>query len=324
MWLRAGSGAEANMKRVNGFNRDYRIFSSTLNRGGTAIVFTAIIALAVGAFFLKSDDLAHMSVVIGVSALDSAQAAPALESFAEFCRGKGCGDIRWKYGAPGETPPGCDFYLMTSLQLSERLAGGELGCALIAASREAHRYSRSAVIVRRGVRALPPEGARIIFTSPRSAAGFLAPYRSLARSGYRLEGASIDFAGSCARDERVVFGVLYGAYDAGGISLDRLRALEASRVIGETELDVLIEGEAFPELLLAYAPSSYTAERKAFVRRLPGVHDKVTYPLRSELAGLGVAGFYAPRESDLELMRSLASMIPDCFDAAGSGGNGDR
>jgi hypothetical protein len=308
-----------NNRKPNIFTRDYSILSSYLNRWATVIVFSAIIAIAVGALYIKSDDMAHTPIVIGVSAFDSARAEPPLESFAEYCRGKGCGDIRWRYLSPEGPLAGCDFYVTTSLRLSSSLTNRLLGCALIAAEREAHRYSRSVVVVRPGVRALPPSGARLIFPSPLSAAGFLAPYRSLERSGFSLSGAAVDFTGSYPQEERVVFGVLYGAYDAGGISLERLHELERAGIVRPGELDVLCEGESLPEVVLAYDPVSYTADRKSFVRRLPGILDRSPRSLRKELAALGIAGFYVPRPSDLDLVKRLQTMIPAPFAPGGAG-----
>lgn len=307
-------------RKTNLFNRDYSMLSSYLNRWATVIVFSAIIALAVGAVYLKSDDMAHVPVVIGVSAYDSVRACSALESFAEFCRGKGCGDIRWRYLRPDGPLSGCDFYLTTSLRLSTPLSQNTLGCALIATEREAHRYSRSSVVVRHGVRSLPASGARVIFPSPLSAAGFLAPYRSLRRDGYSLSESAIDFTGVRPREEQVVFGVLFGAYDAGGISLERLHALERSGVVRKGELDVLCEGEAFPEMVLAYDPKSYAEDRKNFAKRLPGVFDRSPRSLRAELAALGLAGFYTPRKSDIDLIKRLAAMVPPGLSSGRPGG----
>jgi len=307
-------------RRTKILSRDYSMLSSYLNRWATVIVFSGIVALALGAIFIKSDDPAHIPVIIGVSALDSTRACPALESFAEFCRGKGCGDIRWRFLRPDAALTGCDFYITTSLSLSAPLAKASLGCALIAAEREAHRYSRSAVVVRAGVRSLPSSGARVIFTSPRSASGFLAPYRSLERAGYALSRAAVDFAGARPREERVVFGVLYGAYDAGGISLEHLQSMERSGVVRRGELDVLFEGEALPEIVLAYDPARYSADRKSFVRRLPGVFDRSPRSLRRELAAVGIAGFYVPRADDIELIKRLQAMIPAACVSAAPGG----
>jgi hypothetical protein len=311
-----------NGTRTNILSRAYRLVSSCLSRWGTGLVFSAIIALAVGALFLKADDRAHTPIVIGVCTFDSARAGATLEQFSEFCRAKGCGDIRWRYLRPDQKLTGCDFYITTSLELSAPLSRGELGCAFLAAEREARRYSRSSVLVRAGVTALPARGARIIFGSSRSAAGFVAPYRALERSGYALSEATIEFAGSYPGDERVVFGVLYGAYDAGGISFERLLALKKAGIVRDGEIDVLCEGEALPEIVIAYDPSSYTQDRIRFARHLPGVFDRVPRSLRSELSALGIAGFYAPRESDLELIKELGTMIAPAAAAAPEAGAG--
>jgi hypothetical protein len=297
-------------RRVNILNRSYSLVSSWLSRRGTGIVFAMIIALAAAALFLKTDDMAHTPIVIGVCTFDSARAGSTLEQFSELCRAKACGDIRWRYMRPDQELAGCDFYIMTSLDLSAPLARGDLGCALLAAEREAHRYSRSSVLVRAGVTAVPASGARIIFGSSRSAAGFLAPWRALERAGCVLSDASIEFAGSYPGDERVLFGVLYGAYDAGGISVERLQALKKAGIVREGEVDIVCEGEAFPEIVIACDPSSYTEDRISFARHLPGVLDRAPRSLRSELSALGIAGFYAPRKSDLELIRELETMIP--------------
>ena len=306
------------------FNRDYRIASSYLNRWATVIVFAAIIALALGALYIKSTDVAHMTVTIGVCVFDSVRAAPALDAFAEFCRSRGCGDIRWVYLRPDVKPSGCDFYFMTSLELSPLLSRGEYGCALIVTERGGHRYSRSAVIVRSGKPVFPATGLRVIFSSPVSAAGFLAPYRALERTGHSLASAVCDFSGLYPREERLVFGVLYGAYDAGGISLERLRALEAAGIVRTGELDVYLEGEVFPEIVLAYEARSCTPEERSFAERLPGVLDRSPRSLRNELSDLGVAGFYSPRESDLDLMRKLVSMTPAGFGFDGPGAETGR
>jgi hypothetical protein len=289
--------------------------SSYLNRSGTIIVFSAIVALAVGALFLKSDDVAHVPIRIGVCAFDSARVAPAFEALADFCRERGCGDIRWTYVEENSAAAGCNFYLMTSLQLSPALSSGSLTCALIAAGSDGRRYSTGAVIVRSGAHRLPPSGARVIFSSPVSAAGFLSPYRALAEAGCDVAapGYMVDFAGRSTDDERVVFGVLYGAYDAGGISEERLRSLAAVGVVRRGEIDVLIEGQSLPEIVLAADPTSDTAARKGFVRKFPGVYKTIPRPLREELTALGMAAFLDPRRNDLDLIRQLSTMVPPRF-----------
>lgn len=311
------------MKRTRLASFDYSIFSSYMGRWTTVIVFAAIVLLALGAIFLKSDDMAHVPVVIGVSAFDSVRAAPALESLADFCRGKGCGDVTWRYLHGDAEPSGCDFYLMTSLQLSPALSRGTLGCALIVSEEESHRYSVGAVIVRAGTRALPPDGGRIVFSSPLSATGFLSPYRALTKAGYLVpdRDGAVDFAGLHRSDERVVLGVLYGAYDAGGLSEERLRSLEASGCVRPGEIDVLLEGEAYPEIVLASDPAFNSPAQRGFARRFPVVYKTIPALLHGELACLGIAGFHRPRPDDIDLIKKLSTMVPPRLEYRRPSGN---
>ncbi len=311
------------MKRTRFASFDYSVFSSYMGRWTTVIVFAAVVLLALGAIFLKSDDMGHVPVVIGVSAFDSSRAAPALESLADFCRGKGCGDVRWRYLDGGAEPSGCDFYLMPALQLSPALSRGTLGCALIVSEEETHRYSVGAVIVRAGTRGLPPDGGRIVFSSPLSATGFLSPYRALAKAGYAVpdRGGTVDFAGLHRSDERVALGVLYGAYDAGGVSEERLRRLETSGCVRPGEIDVLLEGEAYPEIVLASDPAFDSPAHRAFVRRFPGVYGTIPVLLHGELAWLGIAGFHHPRPDDIDLIKKLSTMVPPRFEYRRPAGN---
>jgi hypothetical protein len=304
------------MKRGRFVSFDYSMFSSYMGRWTTVIAFAAIVLLALGAIFLKSDDMAHVPVVIGVSAFDSVRSAPALESLADFCRGKGCGDVTWRYLRGGAAPSGCDFYLMTSLELSEPLSRGALGCALIVSETESRRYSVGAVVVRAGTRSLPPDGGRIVFSSPLSATGFLSPYRALVKAGYAIpdRDGAVDFAGLARGDERVVLGVVYGAYDAGGVSEERLRALEASGCVRPGEIDVLLQGEAYPEIVLASDPAFDSPAQRGFARRFPAVYGTIPSLLHGELACLGIAGFHRPRRDDVELIKKLSTMVPPRFE----------
>jgi hypothetical protein len=125
-----------------------------------------------------------------------------------------------------------------------------------------------------------------------------------------LDPSRVEFTGARPRDERVIFGVLYGAYDAGGISLERLLALEKTGLVRRGELRVLMEGEALPEMVLAYDPAAYADDRRSFAKHLPGVLERVPRPLKGELSALGIAALYAPRAKDIELIESLSTMVP--------------
>jgi hypothetical protein len=307
--------AAADFKR----EQRYSVVSNYLNRWASVIVFAAIVALAAGAVFVRTTDLAHLRVVIGVSAFDSTRAHAALESFAEFCREKWCGDVRWRYLAPGSAFEGCDLYLVPALAAAPRLAAGSLVCPLLVTEREAHRYSRSAVIVRRGAGALPGE-PRVIFSAPGSAAGFLAPYRALEAAGAPPAGGTFSFSGERPRDERTVLAVIHGIYDAGGISLERLAALEASGVVDAGEIEVLFEGEAVPELVIVCDPPRYTAEMRTFARAFRKAFDQAPRLLRRELAAAGMAGLYEAREDDLGRIAALGGLIPPIVEGGAPAG----
>jgi hypothetical protein len=79
-----------------------------------------------------------------------------------------------------------------------------------------------------------------------------------------------------------------------------------------------MEGEALPEMVLAYDPTAYTEDRKSFAKHLPGVLERLPRGLKGELAALGIAALYAPRSKDIELIERLSTMVPAGF-VAGDG-----
>ena len=288
-----------NGRRTNILNRDYRLISSYLSRWATVIVFSAIIALAVGALFLKSDDMAHMPIVIGVCTFDSARAGPALESVRRVLPRQG---VR---GHPLAVPS------RRTEALRVRFLSHDVARAFRAARARRCSDARSSppngrrtatrgasVLVQRGRHGAPRAGRAHHFRlSPLRPRAFSPRTARSSDRGMPSPRRSIDFAGSYPGEERVVFGVLYGAYDAGGISLERLQALEEAGIVRDGELDVLCEGEAFPEIVIAYDPASYTPDRKSFARRLPGVFDRVpAFPAQRALRARNRRFLCAPRE----------------------------
>lgn len=288
----------------------FNLLSVYFGRWASVVIFVAIVALAVAAVFVDSDDLAHMQVIVGVSAFDSMRSSAALRSFSDFCRQKGRGDIQWRFFSPGEKPSRCDFYLMPALEAVPYLEATDCRAALLVAEREAHRYSRSAVIARRGNASLPVH-PRIIFSSPTSAAGFVAAYRALEAAGVLIEEADIDFSGNLPREERTILGVVHGVYDAGGISQERLESFKAAGFFSPDELEILYRGEAVPEMVLVCEPSDCTRQRERFARSFRRSFDQAPQSLRRELSSIGIASLYEIRNSDLELIRSLANSMPE-------------
>lgn len=297
------------MKRNKFFRLDYSMLSSYLGRWSTVLVFTAIILIAVGAFFLEEDDIAHMPVRIGVYDLDSVVVHQRLEDLARFVRGKGGGDVEWIYMRDSDDPEGCDFYIMTSLRFAPYLQGGELDCSLIVSLTEGRRYSSGVVIAKAGVEDAGASGDGAIFTSPLSASGFLSPYRAILDSGYDLSGTGvpIEFAGT---EERVIFGVLYGSYRFGGISLERLRHLEERGMIGREEIEIVMQGEPYPEMVLAAGRNGEDRKLDRFRDRFLILTDRMPYDLNVDLRSIGLSDFAEPRSDDLDTIRSLAGMVP--------------
>jgi hypothetical protein len=294
------------MKKSKLFKLDYSVLSSYLGRSATVVVFALIILLAVGALFLEENDMAHMPITIGVYALDSVRAADPLESLADFAREKGAGDITWRYFGPYDPPGNCDFYLMTSVQAAPYVAEGSLDCSLLATVRRGVRFSRGCVVARRGTPLDRLIGGRVIFTSPISATGYLSPYRALARAGFAGDPERrFEFSGDRGGDERVALAVLYGAYDAGGIGFERLRYLEEHGIVPRGELDVLLEGEPYPEFVLATRPGVDPRKLRSLRERVPLILEKMPRSLRADLTGIGIAGFVAIRDEDIALIKTL-------------------
>ena len=297
------------MKRNRLFNLDYSMLSSYLGRWSTVLVFTAIILIAAGALFLEEDDIAHMPVRIGVYDLDSTVVHQRLEDLARFVRGKGGGDISWVYLRGSDDPEGCDFYLMTSLRLSPYLERGELDCPLLVTMMEGRRYSRGVVIARAGDEGGVEAGRGVIFTSPFSAAGFISPYQAIVTAGYDLSDASsvVEFAGA---EERVLYGVLFGSFRFGGIGLERLRYLEERGMVREGEIEIVMQGEHYPEMVLAAGRNGEKRRLSRFEERFIMLTDRMPFDLKADLHSIGLSGFAETRPEDMEMIRSLAGAVP--------------
>ena len=297
------------MKRNRLFKLDYSMLSSYLGRWSTVLIFAAIILLAGGALLIEGDDIAHMPVAIGVYDLDSAAVHGRLDDLARFVRGKGGGDIGWTYLRDGDDPTGCDFYLMSSLRFASYLEKEELDCSLIVTMAEGRRYSSGVVITKAGGNSSGPRGDGAIFTSPFSPSGFLSPYRAIVDAGIELspEEVRIDFAGT---EERVVFGVLFGAYEFGGISLERLRYFEERDLFGDDEIEIVMRGEPYPEMVLAAGRGGDPRKLSRFTGRFLLLTDRLPVGLGRDLYSIGLSGFAEPRPADMEVMGSLVDLLP--------------
>lgn len=300
------------MKKGRLIRLDYSMVSSYLGRSATVIVFSVIILLALGALFLEENDVAHVPVIIGVCAFDSVKVSTALEQLSDFARERGVGDITWKYLDNGAQPVDCDFYLMTAVQAASGIAAGDIDCALIATVGEGHSYARGAIVVRPGD-GLPPPGSRILFSSSVSAAGFLSPYRALEQKygAAPEELFEIAFAGYYPDEERVVYSVMYGAYAAGGVSLEGFETMQEEGTIRPDELEIALTGDPMPEIILASNRPVDARKVRNFQERLPPLSHKMPRQLTVELARIGIAGFTLPRDRDNEQLERMAAVIPE-------------
>jgi hypothetical protein len=296
------------MKKIKLIRIDYSMLSSYMGRSATVVVFAVIIMLALGALFLEENDMAHMPITVGVCALDSMRSWGALGSLADLVREKGAGVISWRYLDTGTPPADCDFYLMTSIQGAPYISEGSLKCVLIAMVRPGIRYTRGVVVGRKGAGLDALQGGRVIFTSPISATGFVSPYRAIVSAGFTPDDSiQYEFAGSSMGEEAVAFGVLYGAYDAGGIGLERLELLQQRGIVPVGQLDVLLEGPPLPEIIIAAEPSVDSRVVRGFCERVPLILEKMSPFLMADLSEIGVAGFIKPREEDLRLLETLST-----------------
>ncbi|UCF05633.1 MAG: PhnD/SsuA/transferrin family substrate-binding protein [bacterium] len=299
------------MKKIRFLNIDYSMLSSYLGRSATVLVFSVIVLLAIGALYFKHDDMAHLPISLGICAFDSARSHSTLESLADYVRERGGGDIALRFFTEGDTPSDCDFYLMTSLQYSRAHTEPGLECCCIATVRQKQKYSRGVIVTRPGIDSLALSRASVIFTSPHSTVGYLSPLKALSEAAPQLPNGHrhIAFAGGELDYERVVFGVLFEGYGAGGISLERYQYLLRRGVVSEDELEVILEGDALPAFVLAVDPDIDSLKRRGFQTRLVEICDRMPAALRYDLERLGMSGFATPSENDLELLETLTSYL---------------
>ncbi len=262
------------------------------------VIYPVIILLAVGAYFLKPDYMAHVPVSVGICAFDSAGSAHVLEPLADHVREKGGGDIRWKYFAESQVPAGCDFYLLTSFQLYPYLLNGEMKLSLMACEEPGRCYTRGAVITKPETVMEDILEGKLIFSGRSSPGGFLSPFFILIQEGLASDTsfARIHFPDCRRCDESVVFGVLAGEFAAGGISLDSYRSLESRGFFKEGELDVRYKGMPVTEIVLAVDLAVESWKYKGFAEKLPAIISNAPALLRHDLEAMGIGNFVRPGE----------------------------
>ncbi len=284
------------------------MLSSYIGRWMSLVMLLLLVTLAAAALFLEPDYPAHVPLRIGVCAFDSVAASPALRSFASTVREQDGGDISWVWLGPEGEPAGCDFYLMTSLQMLAVREKRVMDCLLLSTARIDGSLTMGVVIVREGAE---PDWSRTAFTSSSSTTGFISPLAAIMESGVQIPNLSYELIseGCPVCGEAVAFGVLYGRYGAGGISLAELRRLEGSGTIGQGELQVLYTGPELPEIVLVSDPSTEEWKSSGFAGRLPRIAKNLSDPLAREMARLGMVSFREPAAGELEMLGSVPQQV---------------
>jgi hypothetical protein len=286
------------------------MLSSYIGRWMSLVMLLLLVTLAAAALFLEPDYPAHVPLRIGVCAFDSVTAGPALRSFATTVREREGGDISWVWLGPEGEPTGCDFYLMTSLQMLAVPEKKLMDCLLLSTARIDGSLSMGVVIVREGSE---PDWSRAAFTSSVSTTGFISPLAAIAESGVWFPDLSYELLseGCPVCGEAVAFGVLNGRYGAGGISLDELRRLEGNGTIGQGELRILFTGPALPEVVIVSDTSTEEWKSSGFTGRLFRITENLSDPLAREMARLGMVSFRPPAAGELEMLGSVPLQVQE-------------
>ncbi len=271
-------------------------------------IYSIIILLAVAAYFFEPDYMAHVPVRIGICAYDSVHVAYTLGAYADYIRKRGGGDISWKYFEQDETPDSCHFYLMTSVQLGSIIDNGRIKLSMAGIASEGCR-TRGVVITRSGVTAGDLAGGRFLFSFRDSATGFLSPLKALRDEGViiGLDSGMVDFAGCRCCDEKVIFGVLFGRYIAGGMSIDKFRLMESMGMFEKGELSILLTGPPVIEIVLASSINVEPWKYRGFTDRLQVITENLPGLLKSSLKVLGIAGFVRIDEKSLDFPDNISN-----------------
>jgi len=283
---------------------DYSMMSSYMGRWATFFVFFFIILLAVGSILIKEEDVAHSSVLIGVSAFDSLRVYSTFNAFSDFLRSRGCGEVEWKYFHHGDNPSRCDLYFISVLQVKEYLKSGNMECVLIVAPERARKYSRGIVIAERDMTALDSDSCfNVIVSSPifNSNVSVLKELEE-GRLNRDLCNSGIKFSDNFFNDEKVYYAVIFGRYKFGVLREERFRWL-VSRGLADTNL-VTVLHKGNPVIDVIVARDKWCDRRKVsrFMDRFLVVCEDMPETLRERLRGIGICDFLLPRQLDIETL----------------------
>lgn len=176
-------------------------------------------------------------------------------------------------------------------------------------------YSRGAIITRRdsGLTSLADlKGKRFVFGPSFAPTAYLAPYWLMLEAGVDPEKdlAYYAFPPGSYKHEKAIYGVLYGAYDAGiGPALD-LELMTREQKIAPEDFTILAEGPLVPYCVFSAAPSLSAETFDKIQGALLSLKEDATAAVDGEvvkvLKAAGVDGFTTLREEEFDTVRTMA------------------
>jgi hypothetical protein len=104
----------------------------------------------------------------------------------------------------------------------------------------------------------------------------------------------------------VAFSVIFGNYQACGLSLDSYEYLINQGIIKKDELEILLTGQAYPDLVLVSDPTVDDLLVDRFSKSFPEAIRIADSSLKDRLHSIGISGFITPRKRDFELLKKLS------------------
>jgi len=276
-----------------------------MGRWATFFVFFFIILLAVGSILIKEEDVAHSSVSIGISALDSLRAYSTFNAFSDFLRSRGCGEVEWKYFQHGDKPSGCDLYFISVLQAKEYLKSGEMECVLIVAPERARKYSRGIVITERSMTALDSDSCLSVIVSSPIFNSNINVLEELEKDwlNRHLCNSGVEFADNFFNDEKVYYAVIFGRYELGILREERYRWFVSRGLIDTNLVKVLDKGNPVIDVIVTRDKWSDRRKVSRFMDRFLVVCEEMPETLRERLRSVGICDFILPRQLDIETLK---------------------
>jgi len=283
---------------------DYSMMSSYMGRWATFFIFFFIILLAVGSILIKEEDVAHSSVLIGISAFDSLKVYSTFNAFSDFLRSRGCGEIEWKYFHDGDKPSGCDLYFISVLQAKDYLNSGRMKCVLIVAPERARKYSRGIVITKKNMTELDNDSCFSVIVSSPIFNSNISMLKELEEGGLagHLCDSRIEFADNFSNAEKVYYAVIFGRYELGILREERYRWFVSRGLVDTSFVKVLYRGNAVIDMIVTRDKWCDSRKVSRFMDRFLVVCEDIPETLRERLRSVGICDFLLPRKVDIETL----------------------